>query len=92
MPEAKITVQGTPNPNAAKFTVDRRLVEGGGSRAYMDADAAAEDRLASALFRIEGVESLLIAEDFVTVTKSESVPWEELIPKIEETIKENLNS
>ena len=92
MPEANISVQGTPNPNAAKFTVDRRLVEGGGSKAYMEAEAAAEDRLASALFQIEGVESLLIAEDFVTVTKSESVSWDELIPRIERTLRENLDT
>ncbi len=29
MPEPNIIVQGTPNPNAAKFTVDRTLIEGG---------------------------------------------------------------
>lgn len=91
MPELKITVQGTPNPNAAKFTLDRTLVEGGGSRSYFDREAAAEDPLASRLLDIDGVESLLIAEDFVTVTKAPSAAWDALVPVIEETLKEVLS-
>ncbi len=90
MSEANITVQGTPNPNAAKFTVDRRLVEGEASKSYLDPASAAGDPLASELFRIDGVESLLIAEDFVTVTKKPSASWDELIPKVEQVIKANL--
>jgi hypothetical protein len=91
MPDPNITVQGTPNPNAAKFTVDRTLVEGGSSRSYFDAAAAAGDGLASALFAIDGVESLLIAESFITVTKAESATWEALVPQIENAIKEALS-
>ena len=90
MPEPTVTVQGTPNPNAAKFTVDRTLVEGAASKSYFDRDAAADDPLASALFAIDGVESLLIAEDFVTVTKAASASWDSLAPKIETTLKETL--
>ena len=90
MPEADITVQGTPNPNAAKFTVDRILIAGGGSRSYLDASSAADDPLARALFGIAGVESLLIAEDFVTVTKNASASWGDLIPEVERTIRDNL--
>ena len=91
MPEPNIIVQGTPNPNAAKFTVDRTLIEGGAGLSYFDADTASEDALASRLFAIDGVESILIAEDFVTVTKSGSVVWEDLVPKIEDAIKEALS-
>ncbi|UCC72179.1 MAG: NifU N-terminal domain-containing protein [Gemmatimonadota bacterium] len=91
MSDPSITVQGTPNPNAAKFTVDRTLVEGGTSRSYFDPAAAAGDRLARTLFEIDGVESLLVAEDFVTVTKAESADWEALVPQIENAIKEALS-
>jgi hypothetical protein len=91
MPEPNIIVQGTPNPNAAKFTVDRTLIEGGAGVSYFDADMASEDALASRLFAIDGVESILIAEDFVTVTKSGSAVWEDLVPRIENAIKEALS-
>ncbi len=52
---------------------------------------ASEDALASRLFAIDGVESILIAEDFVTVTKSGSAVWEDLVPRIENAIKEALS-
>ncbi len=87
MPEPQVSVQGTPNPNAAKFTTDRVLVEGGGSKSFFDPVAAGEDPLAESLFEIDGVESLLIAEDFVTVTKSPDADWDDLIPQVEETIR-----
>lgn len=92
MPEASITVQGTPNPNAAKFTVDRTLVEGGASKSYLDPASAAADPLASELFRIDGVESLLIADDFVTVTKEPEASWDQLITTIEQVIQKALSS
>lgn len=91
MPDPDITVQGTPNPNAAKFTVDRTLVEGGSSMSYFDAESAKDHPLASRLFAVDGVESLLIAEDFVTVTKSEATDWDALVPQIEQAIKEALS-
>jgi hypothetical protein len=91
MPDPNITVQGTPNPNAAKFTVDRTLVEGGSSMSYFDPETASDDALASRLFVIDGVESLLIAEDFVTVTKADSANWDDLVPQIENAIKEALS-
>jgi hypothetical protein len=91
MPGPSITVQGTPNPNAAKFTVDRTLVEGGASVSYFDPETAKDDPLASRLFGIEGVDSLLIAEDFVTVTKAPSASWDDLVPQIESVIKEALS-
>ncbi len=91
MPDPNVTVQGTPNPNAAKFTVDRPLVEGGPSRSYFDRESAQADPLARALFEIVGVESVLIADDFVTVTKSTSIDWDALVPLIESAIKEVLS-
>ena len=91
MPEPTITVQGTPNPNAAKFTVDRILVEGGASKSYFDRESATDDPLASALFALDGVDSLLIADDFVTVSKTPPTTWDSLAPQIERVIREVLS-
>jgi hypothetical protein len=91
MTDPNVTVQGTPNPNAAKFTVDRTLIEGGSSKSYFDPESARESTLASKLFEIPGIASLLIADDFVTVTKIASADWNDLVPLIEQTIKEALS-
>ena len=81
-----ITIQGTPNPHAAKFVLDRP-VPGEGSRSYFDADAAAGDPLASRLFEIDGVRALLLVDNFVTVTKTESADWDSLVQDVQEAIR-----
>jgi hypothetical protein len=89
MSDIQITVQGTPNPNAAKFVLDREL-PGSGSRSYFDPESAAEDALAASLFEIEGVRALLFVENFITVTKRDDAVWESLVEEVKSTIRAGL--
>ncbi len=89
MPDLTITVEGTPNPNAAKFVLDRDL-PGEGSRSYFNAAAATNDPLAKRLFAIDGVRALLLVENFITVTKTDEVDWSALVPRVEKAIREGL--
>lgn len=84
-----ITVQGTPNPNAAKFVLDRRIAEDG--RTWFDAADAADDALASRLFEVEGVRALFMVENFITVTKEEDVQWEDIVEEVTEAIRAGLS-
>ena len=90
MAELQITVQSTPNPNAAKFTLDRELPDGGG-RSYFDAEAARGDRLAERLFEVDGVRALLLVDNFITVTKADDEEWSELVERIERVIRMELS-
>lgn len=87
--DVNITIQGTPNPNAAKFVLDRP-VPGGGSRSYFDADSAAEDALAARLFELEGVRALLFVENFITVTKADEAEWDALVQDVRTAIQAEL--
>jgi hypothetical protein len=87
MPETTVRFQPTPNPNAGKFTVNRRVVEGSASQSFYNAEDAAGHSLASALFELEGVVSLFMVDDFVTVTKTAAVPWEVLVPAVQAVIE-----
>ena len=87
--DIQITVEGTPNPNAAKFVLDRD-VPGEGSRSYFDPAAAAADPLAARLFEVGGVRALLFVENFITVTKTGDLEWPELLDGIETAIREGL--
>ena len=89
--DIQITVEGTPNPNAAKFVLDRD-VPGGGSRSYFNAGAAASDPLAARLFEVGGVRALLFVENFITVTKAGHLEWPELLNSIEAAIREGLKA
>jgi hypothetical protein len=79
---ADIRFQTTPNPNAGKFSAGRPIVEGKASRSYYSAAQAAGDPLADLLFQVEGVASLFMVEDFVTVTKRPEAEWQLLAPRI----------
>lgn len=77
-----VSFQATPNPNAGKFTVGRKTVEGNTSRSFYNAQQAAADPVAAALFDLDGVTNVFMVEDFVTVTKQPDVDWSDLIPRV----------
>jgi hypothetical protein len=90
MAAASVRYQPTPNPNAGKFTVDRALVEGDASRSYYSAGDATSDPLASALFALDGVASIFMVADFVTVTKQPDADWSVLVPDVITTIERSI--
>ena len=62
-----IEVQATPNPNALKFVLDRSISEQPTS--FFNAEAARNHPLAQRLFAVQGVTSLLLLGDFITINK-----------------------
>jgi hypothetical protein len=86
MPNVSVRFQPTPNPNAGKFVADRTLVEGRSSRSFYNAGQAADHPLAAALFELDGVASIFMVEDFVTVTKQPDADWSTLIPQVTDTM------
>lgn len=84
-----VQIQPTPNPNSLKFMVNRTVVESG-SESYMDAEAAQNSPLASALFQLEGVASVFMLGNFITVNKKAEAAWDDLAPAISEVIVNHL--
>lgn len=72
-----VQVSTTPNEHALKFTLDRPAIESG-HKTYGDAEAAEESPVAKALFGIEGVASVFLMADFITVTKKPEANWDNL--------------
>lgn len=70
----------TPNPNAMKFTAAEQLFE---NRLIAKAGDSVENKLASELLAIDGVDNIFGYDDFVTVNKTVDASWDELLPKIE---------
>ena len=73
-----IVPQYTPNPNAQKFSVGVKV---GGPRSYVSANAG-DDPVARDLFGIEGVMSVFMTADFVTVTKNPDADWSGIVPTV----------
>ena len=85
-----VRFQPTPNPNAGKFTVDRAVVEGTASKSFYGAAEAQGDPLASALFALNGVSSVFMVDDFITVTKTPDVDWSGLVPAVTAAIEQSM--
>lgn len=90
MPEINVRFQPTPNPNAGKFVVGQKVVEGKASRSFYSADDAADHPLAAALFELEGVASIFMVDDFITVTKTAEADWSALVPQVQSVIEQAL--
>jgi hypothetical protein len=72
---AEVThVSSTPNPDAMKFTVDRRFEEMFTIGSAEDA-AAKSNPFAVAVFEAGGVASVFGTADFVTITRTDGADW-----------------
>ena len=71
-----IEVQATPNPNAFKFVLDRSVSEQPTS--FFNAEAARNHPLAQRLFAVQGVSSLLLLGDFITINKRQDGDWKKI--------------
>lgn len=72
-----VVVETTPNPRAMKFTVGTPV---GGPSTFVDA-ASADDSVAPIL-DIEGVTSVFMTGDFVTVSRDEQASWDSIVDEV----------
>ena len=74
----EIQAEITPNPNTLKFVVDRKLLESG-SRNFTSKEAAKGSLLPESIFSVENVTGVMVAPDFITVTKNADADWKEVV-------------
>ena len=76
-----VTPEGTPNPNAVKFSLDRPATDKRSEtfRAGSDPD---DSPLGAAIFALDGVTNVFLTANFVSVTKEADVDWDELLPAV----------
>ncbi len=75
-----IQTESTPNPATLKF-LPGQTVLASGALEYRSRESAAKAPLAEALLSIDGVESVMFGQDFVSVTKA-SGEWAHLKPAV----------
>lgn len=89
MDEISVDVQATPNVNALKFVLNRRLTEGR-SRTFRSAAEAADVPYAQQLLQIPGVVQVFVLNDFITVTRDPGADWNAILPRAEEIIRNSM--
>lgn len=83
-----VTVQPTPNVNALKFVLNRRVTEGR-SQTFTDVTTASVP-LARELLGIAGVRQVFFLNDFITLTRAEGTDWGTVVPRAESLIRQHL--
>ncbi|MBC8286755.1 MAG: NifU family protein [Nitrospinae bacterium] len=85
-----LRIQPTPNPDAFQFILNGKVIEAG-TKTFDSPDDAGEDPMAQALFGIFGMQSIFIKENFVTITKANTVGWHTIMEKIGGAIEAHLH-
>ena len=86
-----IYAESTPNPAAMKFVANSFLLKEG-SVEYLNILEARNSPLAQKLFAFDGVASVFIAANFVTINKKPKYDWYDLMPILREFIKGYIES
>lgn len=86
-----IYTEMTPNPETMKF-VANKLLYPGKSIDFPDKESAEASPLAQELFNFPYLKGVFIASNFVTLTKDESIAWEEITSTIRQFLKEYLEA
>lgn len=79
----------TPNPTTMKFVVNKYLIASSDSVEFnRRQDAVGFSPLAEALFDFPFVKGVFITANFVTVTKTDNVPWDFITMELREFIRD----
>ena len=84
---ATVSPSETPNPNATKYTLDVTLPK---TMNFSNADAAADNPFAAAVFTCDGVASIFGVKDFVTITRKPGADWDPIHAAVEAAAAEHL--
>ena len=82
----RVLSEPTPNPEALVFTLEGGktvLGEGYRSMSFTDKYSCGTSPLAASLFRIQGVQSVLLGQNHVTVNKNPATDWAFVKPSVE---------
>ena len=71
-----VQTQITPNPNSLKFLPEKK-VSNSGSYEILKKDGIKND-LVRNILSINGVESIFLGEDFISVNKNDTIDWEDI--------------
>lgn len=86
-----IYAESTPNPATMKFVSNRYLVIDGQVYEYEVEDDLSNSPLAERLLNFPFVSKVFIASNFVAITKTDIIEWEDVIHQLRDFLSEFLN-
>lgn len=90
MAQLEINLELTPNPNTLKYALNRPIYEHGSVFMRSPEEAVGRSPLAAKLFALEGIDSVFIGPDFVTIGLSAKDNLRALNQDVMTTIRDHL--
>ncbi len=88
-----IYAESTPNPAAIKFVANKILItEKGATAEYKSITDTLTAPIAKQLFQFPFVKTVFISANYITVTKTDAVEWDEIIMELRVFLTEYLNA
>ncbi|MBI3512414.1 MAG: NifU family protein [Bacteroidetes bacterium] len=82
--------ESTPNPASMKFVANRILIADGATANYRNAGETAQAPLPAKLFKFPFVKNVFISANYVSITKSDSIGWEDILGEMREFLRDYL--
>src|SRR5688572_8341652 len=87
-----IYAESTPNPASMKFVADRILLRSNATAEYKSKAEAKTSPLAAALFDFPFVKNVFISYNYISITKTEAVSWEDITLQLRDFLRNYINS
>jgi Fe-S cluster biogenesis protein NfuA len=84
-----VYTEASPNPNSMKFVLNRMLSKDENFlRDYTTVESAADSPLAQEILQFPFVERVFMTKNFITITKQEQIPWEDIVNGMKTYLKD----
>ncbi len=88
-----VYVEATPNPASMKFVANKFLVnEKGASAEYKSPEETQTAPIAAKLFRFPFVKTVFISANYITITKTDAVDWDDITLELRVFLTDYLNA
>jgi NFU1 iron-sulfur cluster scaffold homolog, mitochondrial len=82
-----IYAESTPNPSSMKFVANKIMIQDGATAQYLSKAETKGSPLAAKLFEFPFVKGVFLAGNFVTISKTDAVQWEEITLELRDFIR-----
>ena len=77
-----IQIENTPNPNSLKF-ISEKTISSVGTKEFQKSNInKIDNNFIKNLLNLEGVELVLVSDNFLSVKKNDAISWDSLRPSI----------
>jgi len=88
----RMHAERTPNPNSIKWVLGQPVTQPGVSASFEEPVEAGVSPLAARLFAVRGITGVFFAPNFITVTKTDGVEWQDIAQELVDAIKAHVDS